>query len=160
MSDIALPPGVEVDEPKVEAPPDDQSIVTLKITFEETTGKIWANGPVGNEALCDLMLKRVQWMPMTAIQPVAGEPGTHVLLIHWDRKNLDPVTAFAAQLSTALQMNDLEGEMFIDWLCKKGKAVLEANQAMMTAKAQQNGVQMATEGMLKGMRLNGRMPQR
>lgn len=157
---IELPPGVEIDEPKAETPSEEQPIVTLTITFNESTGGVWANGPVGAVPLCSLMLKRVWMMPLSDIKSIPGEKGVHVLSIHWDRKNPDPVKAFSADLATVMQMSDLEGEMFIDWLCEHGKETIKKSAEIAAQKAQQQGVQIAPASMLTGLRQNGRMPPR
>ena len=158
MSNIELPPGVEREEPKADAP--EQPSVTLTITFDESKRGIWCNGPIGYKPLCNLMIKRVRMMSLAAIPVEPGDPGKHVLSITWDRTNPDPVAAFTAKLSTSIKMTDLELEMFIDWLCDDGADGIKANAAMAAARAQQQGVQSATADMLKGMRGNGRMPSR
>ena len=142
---IELPPGVEREQP---AQP---RYSKMTISLDEATGQISLSHP-NSEQICDLFLKRAASALLPQFVETSCEAGI-VLTITYDSQNTDAVESFSFEFASPRHTpNQLQKEMFLDGLLKKVRQRLDIFWMQQQQHAAQQGVTLATEAMLGGMR--------
>lgn len=102
---------------EAEAPP----VVKLRIVVNFKSGKINVTGPVFNELLVDLMVKRARGLAL--IRNVGGEGPDHVLEIRYFQQT----GVFEADFHSPEPHVALDKEAICDWMMKKAAEQVVAN---------------------------------